>query len=233
MLDLLFRRSSKADTTADSPTPEPVISKPKGKQGVLHLNTGIGTGNTVSAPISVFSNSSPNRTGPPNVAWLDHDDDAAVTSQSHSHLTRQMAVRVHSRAHIHPIGRSASSPPMPTTYSSTIAASKSNARLHSNAAYSRSTHSLRLDPRQYTYDESPAYGYSGYPLVKQLSPIAEQDYFSPEGLRRSNPLPPSEHDAAESISYSRRSVTPNGSQSSDITRTCLPCVFINSMHTPS
>ncbi|KAJ4488024.1 hypothetical protein J3R30DRAFT_3234725, partial [Lentinula aciculospora] len=49
-----------------------------------------------------------------------------------------------------------------------------------------------------------------YPLVKPLSPIAEQDYFSPEALRQTIQLPP---DTSTSISTSTSVPSPAGSHS--------------------
>jgi hypothetical protein len=160
-------------------------------------------------------------------------------------MSSQTYLHAHARTHAPiPIGRSVSSPSPPNTPSS-----KWNLRLNT------STHSLRLDsdpnqhPRVFTgsvyyinagASSTDLFGYTNnYPLVKQLSPIAEQDYFSPESLRRSIPLPSVEHDngpdnslitdteggieASPSLSYSHSSShtnpSPSGSHSSEITRT--------------
>ena len=143
-----------------------------------------------------------------------------------------------------PIGRSVSSPSPPTSHGTTPS-SKWNLRLNT------STHSLRLDsnlnPSAGVYYMSAGvgstdlFGYAyNYPLAKQLSPIAEQDYFSPESLRRSIPLPSAGNSSGNgdstgdtevgiepspSLSYSHScshtNPSPSGSQSSEITRTWL------------
>ncbi|KAJ3863622.1 hypothetical protein EV359DRAFT_42807 [Lentinula novae-zelandiae] len=57
-----------------------------------------------------------------------------------------------------------------------------------NPAHAGSTFSLRMDAQSHV---STLYGDAyNYPLVKPLSPIAEQDYFSPESLRKTIQLPP-------------------------------------------
>ena len=161
---------------------------------------------------------------------------AVIRMPSYTHLHTY----VHSHAPI-PIGRSVSSPSPPTSHSTTP--SKWNLRLNT------STHSLRLDPNlnpsagMYYMNAGSSstdlFGYAyNYPLAKQLSPIAEQDYFSPESLRRSIPLPSvgsnsgSGNSIADteagiepspSLSYSHScshtNPSPSGSQSSEITRT--------------
>lgn len=68
-----------------------------------------------------------------------------------------------------------------------------------------STHSLRLDSRVVSASDD---GYFGAAGSKPLSPIVEQDYFSPE--RRSMPLPLNQ--SAEMVS------TPNGSELSSTYR---------------
>jgi hypothetical protein len=77
-----------------------------------------------------------------------------------------------------------------------------------------STQSLKLDPRLvYAPDD----GYFG----KQLSPISEKDYFSPERM----PIPlPSEHTAEKPCS------TPGGSEYSDAPRACRRHVLFPSWY---
>jgi hypothetical protein len=84
---------------------------------------------------------------------------------------------------------------------------------HSSA---KSTHSLRLDPRYYAsgpvpYTDDPYL----HPGVKQLSPIAEQDHFSPE--RRSLPLPSSSERDITITSSQLYNSSPDGSE---LTRQC-------------
>ena len=162
-------------------------------------------------------------------------------------MPSQTNIRAHAPIQI---GRSVSSP-SPSTSHTTNPSSKWNLRLNT------STHSLRLDPhynpnlntnmnfsssRMYNLGPGPSstdlFGYAyNYPLAKQLSPIAEQDYFSPESLKRSillpggrsgsaighNTIADSNTDTASpSLSYSHSNAhtnpSPSGSQSSEITR---------------
>ncbi|TFK75655.1 hypothetical protein BDN72DRAFT_892153 [Pluteus cervinus] len=69
------------------------------------------------------------------------------------------------------------------------------------------------------------FGYAQqYPLVKQLSPIAEQDYFSPDSLHRSKGLPSTsslghaQTDVSPSMARSYTNPSPSGSHHSEITR---------------
>jgi hypothetical protein len=106
----------------------------------------------------------------------------------------------------HVINRSASSPHLSAYNQSGI---------YTHSTFS-STHSLRFDPRYYpgAVDD----GFSP-PMIKPLSPIAEQDYFSPE--RQSLPLPP------EDATISQIS-SPTGSQYSGVIRTLsLPILNID------
>jgi hypothetical protein len=182
--------------------------------------------------------------------------------------------QVYAGAHtptIIPIGRSVSSP-IPSTNNSSDAVSSTLASPKWNLRLNTSTHSLRLDsstnphPRPSAYASTGAYpiitgsstdlfGYAyNYPLAKQLSPIAEQDYISPESLRRSLPLPGSgggkdgvgstrsdgdggvEGSPSLSYSYSHTNPSPSGSQTSEITRTyfrrlmlsCYDCLWCRS-----
>jgi hypothetical protein len=91
----------------------------------------------------------------------------------------------------HVIGRSFSSPLLSTQYQTDV---------YTHAPYP-SAHSLWFDPRY------AAGGQSAFPVAKPLSPIAEQDYFSPD--KQPMGLPPD--DTAS---------TPTGSQYSGIARMC-------------
>ena len=74
-----------------------------------------------------------------------------------------------------------------------------------------STQFLKLDPRIVSTSDDGYFG-SG---SKQLSPIVEQDYFSPE--RRALPLP---------IEDTEKPVTPNGSEHSETPRMSLRYVVV-------
>lgn len=238
MLESIFRRLSGSDTNTTSIDPytnTPVLDRIKGKKhkrGSLHLNTGTGVSTIPSAipsspvSLSAFSTSSrsPNRVGPSNVAWL--NDDRVVEPR----FPAQVAVGVYSHPHIFPMGRSVSSPPTSPSYTENILDAipaiflpQSTHPLRSHSYYSRSTHSLRLDLRH-------NYEYDGYPPVKQLSPIAEQDYFSPEALRRSKPLPMSSSSSSDNGNDASLR-TPSGSQYSGHTITRTPLTLLRPAET--
>ncbi|KAH6910727.1 hypothetical protein BKA70DRAFT_1371005 [Coprinopsis sp. MPI-PUGE-AT-0042] len=98
-----------------------------------------------------------------------------------------------------------------------------NLKVHTDQQTSRSnnnsTHSLPYRSRTQAADQPQApsmntdvYGYAyGYPLVKQLSPIVEQDYASPDTLHRSRSLPSTASDKNLRVSAS---ASPGGSQAS-------------------
>lgn len=236
MFDFLFHwRSSTepphpVDTAADPCASPRVLSKAKWKKREIQPNAGL-----ISFPVPSivgfddatsywqYPHPTPNRARPSNVAWLRH-----TGTEDRENLPRILTLpsgaSEQTVSYIHPIGRSVSSPPTSPSYDSSSSSSVStppwNLQLDANPKYSQSTHSLRLDLR-HTLATDP-YGYAtAYPLVRQLSPIAEKDYVSPVSLQRSNPLPPdSDHHTSTSISNSRTSFSPQGSQISDITRTC-------------
>ncbi|KAK0447071.1 hypothetical protein EV421DRAFT_2033492 [Armillaria borealis] len=191
----------------------------------LHINTTM-----VSAPLQKPSpvsltgfdgQSQPRKNQPSTVAWLSTTDSNGEQIVTNLPIIPPPAVPKSQLGggHLHPISRAASSPATSPSYSSPSPSSSSLSssspssssstklvppRLQMNRALNHSTQSLRLDST--IYDR---YG------KKQLSPIAEQDYFSPESLRRSIPLP--------SISAELTPVTPSTNQShntngSDITR---------------
>lgn len=145
--------------------------------------------------------------------------------------------------HVHPMGRSVSSPPStgslrspspsPSTDSTTTTTSnttKMKLKLQPPEMFSQSTHSLRLDSQGHSVNTDMYGNAYNYPLAKQLSPIAEQDYVSPNSLRQSTGLPSregSQNDLSRSASAgsgtgspSRVSAnaSPDGSQGSEITR---------------
>ena len=146
--------------------------------------------------------------------------------------------------HVHPMNRSASSPPStaslrspspsPSTESTTTATTSNTAKmklkLQPPEMFSQSTHSLRLDSQAQSVN-TDLYGNSyNYPLAKQLSPIAEQDYVSPGSTRQSTGMPSregSQNDLSRSTSAgsgtgsaSRVSAnaSPDGSQGSEVAR---------------
>ncbi|KAJ8517687.1 hypothetical protein ONZ45_g5158 [Pleurotus djamor] len=106
--------------------------------------------------------------------------------------------------------------PSPSTSTATFSASpapsthKWGLRLQTDPALVGSTNSLGLDTRQASLAEE----YS-YPLVKQLSPITEQDYLSPAPSQRT---PPPGDTAELFTSHSQSNRSPNGSQYSTITK---------------
>ncbi|RDB19741.1 hypothetical protein Hypma_013158 [Hypsizygus marmoreus] len=253
MLDFLSRWLPWAESTQGTDDdskqglPLPATSKSKWKDRELQLVTT----SAISSPIPRLSppahitgfevadrgqqypypHPSPNtaRAGPSNVAWISSSDN--VDEQAYpSTLPPAAVIRLPSQSHIHPIGRSVSSPPTSPSYISSSSSSspfsspsppKWNLKLNTNASFSQSTHSLRLDPRPYTTTSTDVYGYSyNYPLAKQLSPIAEQDYFSPDSLRKTIRLP-SVNGSTPSVAHSLSNATnpsPGGSQNSEITR---------------
>ncbi|KAF5384111.1 hypothetical protein D9615_003327 [Tricholomella constricta] len=192
----------------------------------------------------LYPQPSPTRAGPSNVAWVSssNDDYEEGDHQPAFPVTLPRSappavIRLSSQTKLHPIGRSVSSPPTSPTHDSSSPSSSSsssfsgtsspkwNLKLNTNPAFSQSTRSLRLDARPHaTTAFTDVYGHAyNYPLVKQLSPIAEQDYFSPISLRNSKPFPGgSVHNGSTpSVSYSISNATnasPGGSQTSEITR---------------
>lgn len=233
-------RAEPADQVDDGLSlPFPVTEKSRSKGRDLQLDTmsiGPPIPQSASQSLTGFDDHagrwehpqpSPSRAGPSQVAWL-RQTEAADEEMALPVLTPPAPVRLNP-SHIHPISRSVSSPPTSPSYetssSSSLTASPQsgkqwNLRLHTNPTFSQSTQSLGLEARSYSSD---LFGYVySYPLVKQLSPIAEQDYFSPDSLRRTKPLPGgSDHNASPSISYSHTNPSPSGSHNSEITRTCL------------
>lgn len=230
--------------------PLPATEKTKWKRRELQLLT---AANQISSPapmstsqsITGFDNHanvwqshslhhpSPSRAGPSQVAWLSSTESVHVVEQPAPAVLAPVPVQRPSISHIHPIGRSVSSPPTSPSYevsptdsdssSSTATPARWGLKLQTNPAYSTSTHSLRLEPRPHSTD---VFGYAySYPLAKQLSPIAEQDYFSPESLRRTKPLPSG---SSPSIAFSYTSPSPNGSHISEITRTFAPITPLHS-----
>lgn len=129
-----------------------------------------------------LSSTEPPRSGPsPGASWV-----------SCSNLS------VPGQAHV--AGRPASTPP-PSRTSPIPMVPTPRPKFYSHSL-AKSAHSLRLDPT-YTSSSSPFPDDYLQPGAKHLSPIAEQDYFSPE--RRSLPLP-SERDITLSSS------SPDGSE---------------------
>jgi hypothetical protein len=182
----MFEFTSRSSTPPQLPTERPRI---KDKLRALHLRTGgVVPPNETPTIFDSRNRSSSDagsehssRSGPSHVAWI---SDNYVPNMS---LEAPI------------IGRSASSPQ--SRPSSAFTANRL-AKLYIQPL-SRSTHSLRLDSRSAWGPEDSYY----FPGIKPLSPIAEQDYFSPE--RRSLPLP---------VEQASQASTPNGSQYSGITR---------------
>lgn len=263
MLDFIYRwlpRAEPAKPDDDFRLPFPVTEKSRWKNHDLQpLTTSIGPPIPPLYPQSLTGldghhgqwqrpQSSQSRAGPSNVAWLRTEPEVASEDEAIPVVLPREAppavIRISSNPHLHPIGRSVSSPPTSPSYSSTSSSSSSsfsgvpspkwNLKLNTATSFSQSTHSLRLDSRPYT-TSTDLFGYANhYPLAKQLSPIAEQDYFSPESLRKTKPLPSSsDNDASPSVSYSYTNPSPGGSQSSEITRMFSARVlFILRFHGP-
>ncbi|GLB39828.1 hypothetical protein LshimejAT787_0703380 [Lyophyllum shimeji] len=182
----------------------------------------------------------PARAGPSNVAWISSTEDEDDGDEKAFPVTLPQSVppavvRLPSQTKLFPIGRSVSSPPTspmrdsPSSSSSSssgIPSPRWNLKLNTNPTFSQSTHSLRLDYPAYATTDTDVYRHAyNYPLAKQLSPIAEQDYFSPTSLRGSAKLLPSSsgllNGSTPSVTYSISNTTnasPGGSQKSDITR---------------
>jgi hypothetical protein len=215
------------------PTPR-VLSKAKWKKRESQPNPGlvsftvppiVGPGDSTN--YWQHPHPSSNRSGPSNVAWLRRSDIGDAIEPPRNLTFSMSEVNEKKTSHLHPIGRSLSSPPTSPSYASSssfssAAASQWNLPLNSNSKYSQSTHSLRLDIR-HSFATDP-YGYStAYPLARQLSPIAEKDYISPASLQQTSPLPPaSDQYMSTSMSHSPTSISPHGSQVSDVTRRCQP-----------
>ncbi|KAF7440058.1 hypothetical protein PC9H_000400 [Pleurotus ostreatus] len=162
---------------------------------------------------------SPTRLFPPNVSWLS-DDDRDTPRPPSPHISNYASSDHAPQRHLSPIYDHPDAYPnmlSPSTSTSTISPAPSTPRwglrLQTDPALVGSTPSLNMYTRQ-TSLEDP----QGVPFaqVKQLSPIAEQDYLSPTSLR-THTRPPSDHDA----SHSQNNRSPNESQHSDITSTYI------------
>ncbi|KAJ3779387.1 hypothetical protein FB446DRAFT_6406 [Lentinula raphanica] len=189
------------------PTSSAQRSRPN--QPKLQLNTGMISPPIKRSPHSITgieghdfaqwhpSPNSSSRSGPSNIAWLRHDPSQNNVQQpTHPPAARLGMVR-HTAI---PLSRSISSP------ASSQPQINPARRLGMNLPHTGSTYSLRPVTTSHI---STLYGDAyDYPLVKPLSPIAEQDYFSPESLRQTIQLPP---DTSTSISTAVSS--PAGSQS--------------------
>ncbi|KAJ3880943.1 hypothetical protein F5051DRAFT_138885 [Lentinula edodes] len=197
-----------ANPNNDHFTRLPSAQRSRPNQPKLQLNTSMISIPIKRSPHSITGiegheaqwHTSPNgstRSGPSNIAWLRHDP-----SRDEDQLpVRPPAARLGMVRHTAiPLSRSISSPA-----SSQLQVYPAR-RLGMNPAHAGSTFSLRMDGQSHI---STLYGDAyNYPLVKPLSPIAEQDYFSPESLRKTIQLPP---DTSTSISPSVSS--PAGSHS--------------------
>ncbi|KAF9011854.1 hypothetical protein BDQ17DRAFT_1387422 [Cyathus striatus] len=209
---------------------------PRGSPGSLTGFEHDGTGNWP------YSQSSSGRASPlrSQTAWL-HSSEALseepIPMQRGApppQVVRMESVPQPSLSHVFPISRSVSSPPTSPPYHSPLSSlsgpspdetpsSKWGLRLHtSNINFSQSTQSLRLDARPHSYTTDVFGNAYGYPLAKQLSPIAEQDYISPDSARNSKGLPSvSDKNISRSESLTRSQRTnpsPASSQTSEIAR---------------
>ncbi|KAG6907527.1 hypothetical protein DXG01_008563 [Tephrocybe rancida] len=186
-----------------------------------------------------YSHPSPTRSGPSNVEWMVDASDAGRTESVHNAPSPPEVVRLASQTKVNPISRALSAPSLSTphdsaTPSSTSSSSSSPAgtptskgqsglRLNTNPVPAQSANTLRLDAPASVTTDVYAHAYN-YPLAKQLSPIEEQDYFSPVSLRTPISLPNGSDDSNDSnasIAYAMSFATnpsPVGSQKSEIGR---------------
>lgn len=221
-------KSETASPTLDS-LPLPVTAMPKRNRKNLHLqSTPISppipfsqsqslTGFDDASGVWGYSPPSPTRAGPSNVAWLNSsrsfDEEKNMPRFEN---TLPAVVRLDSQPHVHPMGRSISLPLMPSLPEDVNESGRWGLKLHTNEEFSQSTQSLRLEPRPLSYTDVYGSAYD-YPLAKQLSPIAEQDYFSPESLCHAKPLPHASDQDLSAI-YSQTNPSPGGSQASEVAR---------------
>lgn len=243
-----WRPKSETSQTLDS-LPLPVTAGPKKNRNKkdLHLEpTPISPPIPHSSPQPLtgfddasgawgYSQPSPTRVGPSHVAWLNSSRSFDEEKSMPRFETAPPAVvRLEPQPHVHPMGRSISLPPMSSSLSEANDSTRWGLKLRTNEEFSQSTQSLRLDPRPLSYIRDVYGSAYDYPLAKQLSPIAEQDYFSPESLRRTKPLPKaSDNDLfAPSIAYSHTNPSPGGSQTSEVAREyrALPLLVIVTSH---
>ncbi|ESK91696.1 hypothetical protein Moror_10670 [Moniliophthora roreri MCA 2997] len=154
------------------------------------------------------------RSGPSSIAWLRTPTEDQPRTSPTVYPPPPAVIRIgRVDQHAHPVTRSVSSPApysssssLPTNFNGTTP--RWNGKTLMNQAYSGSTHSLRLE--HVPYPMNPYTNTYSYPLMKPLSPIAEQDYFSPESFRRTIPLPPGSETSA-SIATTGASPTPPAS----------------------
>ena len=122
--------------------------------------------------------------GPSNLAWLTTRDRPGIELAQPVPVMLPPVLTTQHESPARQIGRSVS---LPTASSSPLSAppnvvAKKNIKLHLQIG-----NMPPLD-RSYPTDLFKE-AYTHYPNVKLLSPIAEQDYFSPVSSRRSDPLP--------------------------------------------
>ncbi|KAJ7594155.1 hypothetical protein C8J56DRAFT_429306 [Mycena floridula] len=150
-----------------------VTSGAKRKGPPLKLNTSIISAPIISrySPFQDSSQPSPGRAGPSNIAWLrTRNREGDEIARPLPILPPPAVVQAH-ETRLHQIGRSVS---LPLTSSPPfVGPAKKNIRLHVNL----SSHSLHQDYSDQSWEPRP------------LSPIIEQEYFSPISLRKSDPLP--------------------------------------------
>lgn len=227
MFDFLFKSWRSTDSDAEGKNPLSLLpSFTRSKRNVpapVKLHTGL-----ISAPVYQYSTfhdpadyevhwenlHSLSRAGPSSIAWSTTREQLA---------TRLPTVPPPALTRLHPLGRSLSLPSLALTGSEpTSSTPKRNIRLHLQLG---STQSL-AQPRSYSTDLfRDAYAY--YPSVKPLSPIAEQDYFSPVSIQRSlsDSLPsPVEQPPASAVSEFTTSETFHKTPSSPLTFFFVSCV---------
>ncbi|KAG6840021.1 hypothetical protein C0991_009552, partial [Blastosporella zonata] len=181
-----------------------------------------------------YAHSSPTRSGPSNVEWkvgssptFEQEEDVGYTNdgiRSMPALAPPAVIRLPSKTKFRTVVRSLSEPTMSTPHESPSSSSSSSSasismqvpkglKLNTNPTFTQSTSVLGPDARATV----EAYGYAyGHPLVKQLSPIEEQDYFSPVSLRTPISLPNAGSNA--SIACTMSNPSPSSSHKSESTR---------------
>lgn len=187
---------------------------------------------TTQQPITVPSAPMPMRrtvSSPPSSASSYHHSPADDSTPSSSELTPTFPSGAASGANgangggRWPLRLQTANPIYSQSMHSLPSSSSPGASQFHNAAGMHSDPSLA-----YSEGNADAFSYAySYPLVKQLSPIAEQDYMSPE--MRPNSLPPSRVGSEQDMrgseisnggSLRTQSGSPIGSQTSEITREC-------------
>ncbi|EAU84068.1 hypothetical protein CC1G_06930 [Coprinopsis cinerea okayama7 len=166
---------------------------------------------------------------------------AVIRIETGSNVTRNPQI---TSSTAQPIRRTVSSPPMSPAYHPSPTESSSSAeitptafavpsvpshggrwnlKLQTDAVGGANASTQSLPNQAGPSVNTDVYGYAySYPLAKQLSPIQEQDYLSPDSLQRTQSLPVSTGTASRTASDKdlgfSASASPGGSQTSELTR---------------